>query len=148
VDYLGGTFGGGVDAYVGNFSARGDFNAGAYWELRNLGLGNRAQVRQREAVVDQAAYRTVDVEARVGAEVSEAAKEAAARFLTLEQTQKAVREALEMYRKLAETRFGMVGPRPQYDALEVLLAIQSLNNARVQYLTEVIEFNRSQFRLY
>ena len=27
VDYLGGTFGGGVDAYVGHFSARGDFTA-------------------------------------------------------------------------------------------------------------------------
>jgi hypothetical protein len=42
----------------------------------------------------------------------------------------------------------MVGPRPQYDALEPLLAIQALNQARVTYLAEVIEFNRAQFRLY
>ena len=33
-------------------------------------------------------------------------------------------------------------------ALEPLLAIQALNQARSLYLNEVIEFNRSQFRLY
>jgi len=53
-----------------------------------------------------------------------------------------------MYRKLREASFGMVGPKGQFDALEPLTAIQALNQARAQYLQQVIEFNRSQFRLY
>jgi hypothetical protein len=42
----------------------------------------------------------------------------------------------------------MTGPRAQFDALEPLTAVQALNQARVQYLQQVVEFNRSQFRLY
>ena len=53
-----------------------------------------------------------------------------------------------MYRKLLDTQFGMIGARPQYDALEPLTAIQMLNQARTQYLNQVIDFNRAQFRLF
>ncbi len=148
LDYLGGTFGGGRNDFVGNFSARGDMNAQAYWELHNLGLGDAALFRQRRAQLEQEQYRLADVQAQVSAEVVEAAKVAGARFQTLESAQGAVREALELYRKLILTSFNMVGPRPQYDSLEPLLAIQSLNQARVRYLDEVIEFNRAQFRLF
>jgi hypothetical protein len=44
----------------------------------------------------------------------------------------------------------VVGPKGQlqFDALETLTAVQALNQARVQYLQQVVEFNRSQFRLY
>jgi hypothetical protein len=42
----------------------------------------------------------------------------------------------------------MVGPKGQFDALEPLTAVQALNLARTQYLAQVIDFNRSQFRLY
>jgi outer membrane protein TolC len=42
----------------------------------------------------------------------------------------------------------MVGQRGQFDALEPYLAIQALNQARVQYLGAVVEYNRAQFRLY
>jgi len=42
----------------------------------------------------------------------------------------------------------MVGPKAQFDALEPLTAVQALNAARVQYLQQVVEFNRAQFRLY
>ncbi|MBX9581878.1 MAG: hypothetical protein K2X87_16360, partial [Gemmataceae bacterium] len=57
-------------------------------------------------------------------------------------------QAQEMYRKFRETSFGMVGPRGQFDALEPLTAVQALNQTRVEYLRQVVEFNRSQFRLY
>jgi hypothetical protein len=53
-----------------------------------------------------------------------------------------------MYRKFRDVSFGMVGPRAQFDALEPLTAIQALNQARVLYLQQVVEFNRSQFRLF
>jgi len=147
-EYLAGGYGGGRNDDIGNFDGRGDFVGSAVWELRNLGLGNRAQVREREAQVDQTNFRLADVQAQVGAEVSEAAKIAAARFSSLDDAQTAVKQATELYRKLVETSFGMIGPRPQYDALEPLLAIQALYQARTQYLNAVIEFNKAQFRLY
>src|SRR5439155_20920225 len=78
----------------------------------------------------------------------ETAKLAGARFQSLRNAELAVTNAIEMYRKLLDTSFGMIGPRAQYDALEPLLAIQALNQARTVYLNEVTEFNRLQFRLY
>ncbi len=148
VGYQVGGFGGGQNGYVGQFDARGVGVATVAWELDSLGFGNAAQVRERRAVAAQAGYRLADLQARAGAEVAESAKVAAARFETLDTAQQAVKEATELYRKLQETSFNMVGPRGQYDALEPLTAIQQLNTARTQYLTEVIEFNRAQFRLY
>jgi hypothetical protein len=55
-----------------------------------------------------------------------------------------------MYRKFRNASFAMVGAKGQlqFDALETLTAVQALNQARQQYLQQVIEFNRSQFRLY
>lgn len=148
VDYLAGTFGGGQNSHIGNFSARGDLTAQAYWELRNFGFGNVAQFRERRAQQDQAALRVVEVQAQIGAEVNEAQKTALARLRSLGEAQEAVREATELYRKLLATQFGMVGPNARYDPLEPLLAIQALNQARVQYLNQVIDYNRAQFRLF
>jgi len=57
-------------------------------------------------------------------------------------------QAQEMYRKFKDIQFGMIGPKALFDALELLTAVQALNQARVAYLQQVVEFNRSQFRLY
>jgi hypothetical protein len=53
-----------------------------------------------------------------------------------------------MYRRLLESSFGLVGQGGRFDALEPYLAIVSLNQARVQYLAAVVDYNRAQFRLY
>ena len=113
-----------------------------------LGLGNVAIAREREAQLTGASARIVEVQAQVSAEVVAAAKVARYRLQTLDVSQQAVRQAIEMYRRLEASSFGMAGNRGQYDALEPLLAIQALNQARLQYLAEVIEYNRAQFRLY
>jgi outer membrane protein TolC len=148
VSYIAGTFGGGMNSDMANFGGRGDATAQATWELKNLGLGNVAATREREAQLTGANARIVEVQAQVSAEVVAAAKVAHYRLQTLDVSQQAVRQAIEMYRRLEASSFGMAGNRAQYDALEPLLAIQALNQARVQYLAEVIEYNRAQFRLY
>src|SRR5262249_19165936 len=43
----GGLYGGGPNSFMGNFSARSDFDVQILWELQNLGLGNRARARER-----------------------------------------------------------------------------------------------------
>jgi outer membrane protein TolC len=148
VDYTAGAFGGGRNSEFNNFNSRGVGNAALFWEFNNLGLGNVAQVKERAAVVEQGNYRGVELRAQVAAEVVEAVKVALARRDALDDAEAAVREAVEMYRKLLDTQFGMVGPRPQYDSLEPLIAIQMLNQARLQYLLQVVEYNRAQFRLF
>jgi outer membrane protein TolC len=147
-EFLGGGLSGGLNDDFGPM--RGQFNTAvaAVWQLDNGGAGNLATIRARQAGVAAAAARLREVQARVAAEVVEAAQTAASRYAALPPAQEAVREALEMYRKFREGSFGIVGPRPQFDALEPLTAVQALNTARVQYLTQVVEFNRAQFRLY
>jgi hypothetical protein len=53
-----------------------------------------------------------------------------------------------MWTRLSKAAFGIAGPARRYDPLEPLLAEQALNEARNRYLSEVIDYNRSQFRLY
>src|SRR5262249_17457166 len=74
VSYLAGTFGGGINEDVSNFSGRGDGTAQAVWEFRNLGLGNVAEARLRRAQVNEANYRVIEVQAQVAAEVTAAIK--------------------------------------------------------------------------
>lgn len=148
LDQQSGVLGGGINAYMGDFSARTQVNTGLVWEFRNLGCGDIYLTQERRADLDQALYRLTMVEAKVGAEVSESAKVAAAKYEQLDSARKAVSEATETYRKLKDSSFNMIGPRAQYDALEPLTAIQQLNQARLHFLSAVIDFNRAQFRLF
>jgi outer membrane protein TolC len=148
VDFIGGGLSGGVNDQFGPM--RGQYNAfvGAAWELDSFGLGNAAEVRARRAGYDTAQFRLQEVQARVSAEVAEAARTSGARFGALGDAQEAVRQASEMYRIFKNTQFGLVGPKAQFDALELLTAVQALNQARIAYLQQVVEFNRSQLRLF
>jgi hypothetical protein len=55
-----------------------------------------------------------------------------------------------MVQKYLARALARVGGEPAkgYDFLAPLLAEQELRRARQQYLTQVIEFDRNQFRLY
>jgi outer membrane protein TolC len=148
--YAGGTFVGGNPA-LDTAGGRQDFLAQVSWELKNMGLGNIHAARQQRAGYDAARYHVVEVEAQVGAEVAAAAKLVRLRERALANAQQAVRSGEEMWRVLYVAGLGIVG-RPgaaiQYDFLEPLLAEQELTRARFEYLNQVIEYNRNQFRLY
>lgn len=148
VVYNAGDFGGGINEQTELFGGRGDGTAMLTWELRGLGLEDVARAKARRTQVNEAALHVREVQARVGAEVTTAAKMAAARKDSLVDAQRAVEQALETWVRLEKSAFGVTGPRGQYDPLEPLLAEQALFAARTRYLTEVIEFNRAQFRLY
>ncbi|OAI46800.1 hypothetical protein AYO44_10720 [Planctomycetaceae bacterium SCGC AG-212-F19] len=146
--YAAGLFGGGTQSDMSHFDSRGDGTVQATWELHNLGAGDVARTRARRAQVDQAAYALADTQARVGAEVVAAARYARYRYQALPSSQAAIRQALETWRRLQKASFGMAGAKREYDPLEPLLAEQALDQARKNYLNEVIEYNRAQFRLY
>jgi outer membrane protein TolC len=145
--YAAGTFGGGINSRMGDFGGRGDGTAQAVWEFTNLGAGDVLRARARRSQVEQANFNVLEVQAQVAEEVTVAAKLARFRIETLASSQDAVREALETWRRLRESQFG-VGTGRRYDPIEPLIAVRDLDTARKNYLLEVIEYNRAQFRLY
>jgi len=142
-----GAFGGGLNGDLGNFSSRNALNVQIYWELKNLGFGNRADAAERRAQTDQARFQLADAQARALAEVVEAAQVAAAKYESLNLAERAVKEATELYRITKEGVFNVVDAKNLFDALRPLQAIQVLNQARQSYLNTVVEFNRAQYRL-
>jgi hypothetical protein len=149
--YYGAQFGGGTPGEH-DFAWRNDFMIQMNWELRNGGLGNLFQARATRAQYNEANLHVTEVSAEVAAEVTAAAKIVRTRAQALANAQVAVQQAETMWTRLQKAAFGLVtvfGRQPrQYDPLEPLLAEQALRTARLQYLTQVIEYDRTQFRLF
>ena len=137
-----------LNDYLQNFDARNALSVQLYWEVKNLGFGNRAAVRERRAMLDQAHLQQVDAQARVAAEIVESAQVAAARYESLDMAERSVKEALELYRISKEGTFNVLDAKNLFDALRPLQSIQLLNQARTSYLSAVVDFNRAQYRLY
>jgi outer membrane protein TolC len=145
--YWGGSFIGG-NPKLNTAGGREDVTAQLGWEFKNAGLGNLYEARERRAEYSVTQLRLVETQARVGAEVVGAAKIVRSRERTLQSAQVAVVNAEELWRKMRELAFGIAGKLREFDPLQPLLAVRALREARLQYLAEVIEYNRSQFRLY
>ncbi len=67
-----GGFGGGPGDTIANYRERFDFDAMAYWELRNLGCGDMAARNQKRAQLEQAKFGQVRLMDQVAREVVEA----------------------------------------------------------------------------
>jgi outer membrane protein TolC len=142
-----GSFGGGLDADLQDFKGRNTFSAMLYWEVRNFGYGNAAETRERRAGVDRAVFQSAEVQARVAAEVVEAAEIAIAKSESLNWARDAVSEATELYRISHEGTFNVLDAKNLFDALRPLQALQFLNQARQNYIGAVMDYNRAQYRL-
>jgi len=134
--------GGGLGSDIINFGDRMDFDAVAYWELRNLGWGEEAAKAEARSRVEQARWRQVQVMDQVASEVAEAYAQIVSRRGGIDLARGGITSAEESYRRNSE--------RIQ-DALrlpiEALQSIQALDRAQRQYARSVADFNRAQFRL-
>ena len=72
--YGGGGFGGGQNAFFGNFGSRGDTTVSLFWELQNLGFADVAAMRRSRAENQSAALSLIKVENQVAADVAAAYK--------------------------------------------------------------------------
>jgi outer membrane protein TolC len=142
-----GIFGGGVNANLSQFESRNQLGLQLSWELRNLGLGNRAEVAERRAILDESRFQLQDAQARAIAEIVETAQMASARAETLELAERSVKEASELYRINKESTKNVVDAKNLFDALRPLQSIQMLNQAQQAYLNAVLDFNKAQYRL-
>lgn len=135
-------FGGGGSGSGSHFSDRTDFQALAYWQLRNLGLGDQAARRERLSQVRQAWHRQDTIADQVAQEVSEAYAVWRSRARQIQTAEQGVQAAKASYdRNLERIKGGQGLP------IEVLQSIQALAAARREYARAVTEFNVAQFTL-
>lgn len=136
-------FGGGREDHLGRFHDRGDFDALAVWEVRNLGFGERAARDEAAARIDGARFRQLRQMDVVAQEVVEAHAQVTARGPQIASAEEAVASALRSY-ELSEQRIRDGQGLP----IEALQAVQALDAARREHLRAVTEYNEAQFRLH
>jgi outer membrane protein TolC len=147
-----GYFGGGINDFMGDFGGRNSMDLQAVWTFENLGLGNKAAVRERQAENRAAVLEMVKVQDRVAAEVTSALAQAKRAALRVTEAEAGVRAAVDSADKnlqgLGQTkRIGeqlVLVFRPQ----EVVAAIAALDQAYQDYYAAVADANRANFRLY
>jgi outer membrane protein TolC len=131
---------------------RNDVAVQAVWGVNNLGFGNRAMIRERQAEQGQSVIELNRTQDMVAAEVAQAFAQLNSATLQVVEAETGVRQAQESFagnlRGMSETtRFGdilVLVNRPQ----EVVAALQQLATAYDNYFISVNEYNRAQFRLY
>jgi outer membrane protein TolC len=137
-----GTNGGGLGSQITNFGDRMDFDALAYWEVRNLGLGEQAARNEAAARLEQARWRQVQVMDQVASEIAEAYAQVASRRAQIEMSRTAITAARNSYQRNSQRIHDALGL-----PIEVLQSIQALDAAQRQYVRSVADYNRAQFRL-
>jgi len=135
--------GGGVGGDIDNFGDRLDFDAAAYWEIRNLGFGEEAARSTARSQLEQTRWRQVRVMDQVASDVVEAHAQVTARREQIELAKTGIESARDSYRRNAE-RISNAQGLP----IETLQSIQALDQAQRQYVRAVADYNRAQFRLH
>lgn len=131
-----------------------DMDMQAIWTLQNFGFGNRALIRQRAADNRVALTELFLVQDRVAAEVVQAYSLAQTAEGRIREAEAELKDAQQLVREdlaaLGQTqRLGEGGPiqllvRP----LEVVAAVQMLQQAYVDFYMSINDYNRAQFQLY
>jgi outer membrane protein TolC len=134
--------GGGLGDNISNYGDRMDFDALAYWEVRNLGLGEQAARNEAAARLEQARWRQVQVMDQVASEIAEAYAQVASRRAQIEMSRAAITAARSSYQRNTQRIHDALGL-----PIEVLQSIQALDAAQRQYVRTVADYNRAQFRL-
>jgi outer membrane protein TolC len=135
--------GGGLGSGFHNYGDRMDFDAAAFWEVRNLGYGEQAARCEMQSRVRQARLRQVQVLDRIASEVIEAKTSLVAKESQMTFAQSAIQAARESYRRNQERIANGQGL-----PIEALQAILALDQAQRLYATTVADYNRAQFRLH
>lgn len=138
-----GGFGGGQGQTIANYGSRLDADAIAYWQLRNMGLGECAARAEARSALRQANTQHVAMLDQVAREVVEAHAQVESRRAQIDIARAGVEAA---HRARARTLDRIHAGRGQ--PIELLPIHRSLNEARREYLRTVTDYNVAQFTLY
>jgi outer membrane protein TolC len=145
--YTGGYFGSGPNDVISHFNTEGTTTVSLLWQLHSLGLGDRANALGKKAGYHKAQDHVVEVETQVASEVAFAAKQARIQKQVMESARKAVEEAMQWW-QLEKDNLEKGDPGPGQGSLDLLVAGQTLAQARSQFLQIVIGYNQSQLKLF
>jgi outer membrane protein TolC len=137
-----GGFGGGIGDNFRRLDNRLDADAVAYWEVRNLGLGEKAARAEATSRVNQARWREIATLDRIAREVVEAHTQIAARQRQFGVAEEGVHAAASSFERNSERIRNAQGL-----PLETLQSLQALAQARREYLRSVNDYNVAQFQL-
>lgn len=137
------SFGGGLAGNIANNDHRFDFDAVAFWELRNFGFGERAARDERWSVYEQRQLEEVRLMDQVAREINVAHAQVRSRSRQIAIAEAAVTSATESLER-NETRIEQGVGLP----IEMLQAIQALDQAQREYVRTVADYNAAQFSLH
>ncbi|RLT01703.1 MAG: TolC family protein [Planctomycetota bacterium] len=137
-----GGFGGGLGDNFRRPGDRLDADAIAFWEVRNLGLGEKAARDEANSRVNQARWREIATLDRIAREVVEAHAQVTARQRQLAVAEEGVQAATSSFERNSERIRNAQGL-----PLETLQSLQALAQARREYLRTINDYNVAQFQL-
>ncbi len=138
-----GALGGGQGSYMGQFGDRIDFDLALWWEVRQLGLGERAVRNENRSRIEQARWRHVQLMDQVAQEITQAFVQSRARRSQVDVAREGLEFAVDSHRRnMDRIRQGEGLP------IEALQSVQALDASRRDYLRAIIEYNEAEFRLY
>jgi outer membrane protein TolC len=140
----------GPSGRIEHFNTRSDFDATILWRLQNFGLGNRAEVREQQALHRQAQFRRLQAQDRVIAQVIQSRQLIEGWRERVRLTQNALFDEKGAPRgpvfrslRLDFERIQGAEGRP----LEALDSIRRLSDLLDAYGQAVTDYERSRFRL-
>jgi outer membrane protein TolC len=161
VGYAWGDFGGGPDpnpkggfgpsGRLLHFGTRSDFDVTLAWRLQNFGLGNRAEIREQEALARQATLRQFLIQDQVVTQVVQTNELVRAwqervnitRSALFDKADKPAGPVFEAIRQ----NFTRIREEPKTRPLEVLDSIRGLSDSLEAYGQALTDYERSRFRL-
>jgi outer membrane protein TolC len=131
-------------------AGRTDIYAMAFWNLENLGFGNRARVREKNALVTQAYAEYDSTKNLIRREVADALANALAASKQLEVARSAALNAEEGYRLDLQRIKGGQGVEGKSRArpIELLDSFNQILESRQELVAAITTFDIAQFRLF
>ncbi len=127
----------------GNYAERLDFDAVSYWMLKNMGVGNLADIREAESKLHVSNFEFLAQLDTARAEVARGYARTHARFAQIATAEEAIRTAQEGF---AEDKKRVQGK--QGLPIELMDTLNLLARAREEYLRAITDYNQAQFELY
>jgi outer membrane protein TolC len=115
----------------------------AYWELRQLGFGEKAARREASSRITQTRMKQVALMDQVAREIVEAHAQGQSRAQQIETSREAVSAAQDSFRRNWERIENGQGL-----PIEVLQSIQALTSAQKEYVRSIADYNVAQFTLH
>lgn len=134
---------GGLGGDLTNGGDRLDADAMAYWELRQLGFGEKAARREASSRITQTRMKQVALMDQVAREIVEAHAQVQSRSQQIETSKEAVSAAQDSFRRNWERIENGQGL-----PIEVLQSIQALTSAQKEYVRSIADYNVAQFTLH